>query len=284
MLDFKDFKDIDLKLHLISGSEIKIENLVIKPYTLEEIKNYGYSNYMKNIQMMSISMDDFISSIEDDSKRAVLEEQRANLMTFDFYIKFGGEELLYSLLFALMMVFRTDDVRMLDDKIIAIDFIKKGFLDYDENGNIFSTSNFENANEDEIKLIHRENFDNIAKIVQLQNYLIKPEVKIEEEELYADEETRKLMEEMARHRKKVEEKKKAQRESDENENIDISDIISAISSKSNSINRFNIWQFTLYQIYDEYSRLELIDNYDFSIRALMAGAKDIDFKHWSSKI
>ena len=107
------------------------------------------------------------------------------------------------------------------------------------------------------------------------------------EENPVDEQTRKLMEEMEGFRKKVESKKKAQKMAEqggEDEDVDIADIISAVSSKSNSINRLNIWAYTLYQLYDEYSRLELIDNYDFSIRALMAGAEKVDLKHWSSKL
>jgi hypothetical protein len=63
MLDYKEFKELDLKLHLQSGSNIKLGNLVIKPYTLEEIKDYGYTNYMTNLQLMSISVDDFLSSV-----------------------------------------------------------------------------------------------------------------------------------------------------------------------------------------------------------------------------
>jgi len=79
-------------------------------------------------------------------------------------------------------------------------------------------------------------------------------------------------------RKKIEGKKKKQQSDDGDGEIDISDIISAVSSKSHSINKLNVWQLTLYQLYDEYARLELIDNYDFSIRAMMAGAEKNRFK------
>lgn len=287
MLDYRKVQEIDLKLGLLSGGSIKVGNLIVKPYNLEEIKEYGYSEYMKNLQWISVSIDDFIESISDKEKRNILEEQRANLKTFDFYLRLGGQELLDSSLVALKMIFRTDDVRVLDS-VIAIDFLKLGILEEYDNGELSVNNEILNSlSEDEIKIVHRENFDDLVEVIKIQNYLQKPAVKNDDDSFNpADEETRKLMEDMEKHRKKVEEKKRKQKEAEkgEGDDIDISDIISAVSSKSNSINKLNIWQLTLYQLYDEYSRLELIDNYDFSIKAMMAGAEKIDLKHWSSKL
>jgi len=285
MLEYKDLKGVDLKLTLLSGSEIKIGNLVIKPYTLGEIKDYGYTNYMTNLQLLSISLEDFITSVDDIEKRVILEQQKMNLKTLDFFISFGGEELLEAVLKSLSMIFRTEDVRVLDNNngVIAIDFVKKGIFKVDEYDEIeVNHELLDSLSEDEITVVTRYNFDELVEAIKLQNYLEKPKEQ-DEEEQYADEATRKLMEDMKRHRKRVEEKKKAQQQSDGND-IDLSDIISAVSSKSNSINKLNVWQFTLYQIYDEYSRLELIDNYDFSIQAMMNGAEKVDLKHWSSRI
>ncbi|MER2007487.1 MAG: hypothetical protein ABS939_08535 [Psychrobacillus sp.] len=285
MLDYKELNDIDLKLHLQSGSDIKLGNLVIKPYTLEEIKTFGYTNYMSNLQLISISMDDFISSVVDMEKRNMLEEQRTNLRIFDFYVNLGGMELLDKLLQSLSMIFRTDDIRMLDESTVAIDFVNKGIVNFDEDGTPFiNQDKLEELPEDEITIVHRDNFDDIVEIIKLQNYLSKNKSE-KKEEKYADEETRKLMEDMERHRKRVEEKKKAQAKAEGNDDeVDISDIISAVSSKSNSVNKVTIWKYTLYQLYDDYSRLELIDNYNFSIKAIMAGAEKVDLKHWSSRI
>lgn len=285
MLEYKELTGIDLKLHLLSGSAIKVENLVIKPYTLEEIKNYGYTNYMTNLQLLSLTVDDFLSSIEDFEKRVVLEQQKSKLKTLDFFLSFGGDELVQAVLNALSMVFRTDDIRVMDNKngVIALDFVEKGIFKIDKYGEVeVNNELIDSLSEDEITVVTRYNLDEIIEVIKLQNYLEKPKEE-DGEEKYADEATRKLMEEMERHRKKVEAKKKAQQEYEGND-IDISDIISAVSSKSNSINKLNIWQFTLYQIYDEYSRLELIDNYDFSIQAMMNGAEKVDLKHWSSRI
>lgn len=283
LMQFHDMKEVDLKLALLSGGGIELGNLKIIPYTLEEIKEFGYSQYMQNLQWVSLSIDDFINSILDINKKKFLEEKRDDLKAFDFYIKLGGKEMQDKLLSVLAMIFRTDDVRVLDNNIVALDFVKQGVLVEDEDGNFrVNEETLGSLGDDELKLIHRENFDDIIKIVKLQNYLEQPEEAVKEE-TPADEEARKLLEHMKKMRKKVEEKKRQQKEDEEGE-IDISDIVSAVSSKSNSINKLNIWNFTLYQIYDEYARLELIDNYDFSVKAMMAGAKDVDLNHWSSKL
>lgn len=281
-MQFHEMKEIDLKLSLLSGSGIKLETLEIIPYTLREIKDFGYTNYMGNLQWVSLTIDDFIGSVLDLEKRVFLEQQKDALKAFDFYIKLGGQEMKEKLLSVLKMILKTDDVRMLDDSVVAIDFVKLGILVPNEDGNFeVDEKKLSLIKSDEIKVVHRDNFDDIVHIVKLQNYLEQPQYS--EEETPADEEARKLLEHMKKMQEKVEAKKKQQQEDDESD-IDISDIISAVSSKSNSINKLNIWDFTLYQIYDEYARLELIDNYDFSIKAMMAGAKKVDLKHWSSKL
>lgn len=284
-MDFKDLKDIDLKLNLLSGSTINVGNIAIKPFTLREIKDYGYSRYMENIQWLSINLDDFIDSTIEGEKREILKAQMEKLKTFDFYYKLGGKEFTAKLIEALSMMFRTNDMVMLDKGILAIDFYKMGILYNDSDGMIHTDKEYLSYySENELTVIHRENFDDIVKVIKLQNYLSQPKQEEEVEENPADEKTRQLMETMKKNREKVEAKKKAQQQADNNDNIDIADIISAVSSKSNSINKLNVWDLTLYQLYDEYSRLELIDNYDFSVRAMMAGAEKVDLKHWSSKL
>lgn len=286
-MQFKDMQEVDLKLVLLSGEGIKAENLSIKPYTLAEIKKYGYTKYIQNLQWISLSIDDFINSIEDEVKKEFLEEQNEEglLSTLDFYTKIGGQDFYETTLQAISMIFRTKDVRILDDGSIALNFVNKGIFKYDENGELYVDQKvLENLTKEELTVIHKDNFDEIVHIVKLQNYLQKPKPK-EDELNPANEEVRKLQEHMRKMREKVEQVKKQQQENDgEDREVDIADIISAVSSKSHSINKLNIWDFTLYQVYDEYARLELIDNYDFSIRAIMAGAEKVDLKHWSSRL
>ena len=285
-MQFSEMDNVDLRLTLLNGSKISIENLEIIPYTLKEIREYGYSKYMKNLQWISLSVDDFIDSILEEDKRESLKKNRESLRAFDFYIKLGGEVMQKRLIKTLSMVFRTDDIRVLEDGVVAIGFIELGIIIEDENGNIAEVNHdrLDELDGEEVKIVHRENFDDLVKIIKLQNYLEQPSESDVDDAEPADEETRALMEQMKSMREEVERRKRQQNDDGEGEGIDLPDIVSAVSAKSNSINKLNIWDFTLYQIYDEYARLELIDSYDFSVKAMMAGAKDVDLKHWSSKL
>lgn len=282
-MDINKLNEIDLKLHLLSGSSIDVGNLTIEPYTLAEIKEYGYTSYMKNLQWLSLTIDDFIESTSDMTKRNILEESKDNLRAFDFYIKLGGSEFKEALLVILAMIFKTNDIKVLNKSMIGINFEKNGVYFKGENGLELDQVKLDSLEESELQVVHRDNFDSLVRVANLQNYLAKP-VASEFQANPANEEVRVLMEQMDEMRKKVEAKKIAQQRQEGESDIDIADIISAVSSKSNSISKLNIWKLTLYQLYDEYSRLELIDNYDFSIQAIMSGAKKIDLKHWSSKI
>ena len=270
-------------MSLLKGASIKVENLLLKPYTLSEIEEYGYSKYMQNLQWMFISVEDFITSFNDMGKSNILKKNKDNLKAFDFYYKLGGNETLMMLISSIKMLFRTEDVIILDGGIVAINFEKKGIVKRDEKGSINVDSEIlESYNTDELEIVHRDNFDDIVEVVKLQNYITKPQKDAKANP--ADERAEELLRQMEENRRKVEAKKNVNKSNSDDDNVDISTIISAVSSKSHSINKLNIWDFTIYQLYDEYSRLELIDGYNFSIKAMMAGAGKVDLKHWSSKI
>ena len=282
-------ESVDLKLHLQSGtlSKFRVDNLIIEPYTMNEIKEYGYSKYMENLQWLMITIDDFINSVVDVEKKMMLMAEKSNLKIFDFYTVLGGNEFLEGLMTALTMVFKTDDIHYLKGEgIIVINFEKYGVIVFDEDGNMdFNKEALSALDEEDVQIVHRENYDDLIKAIKIINYLEKLEGKKLDESNPADDETKQLMEHMKKLNEKVEKIKKAQRmDEDEDDSFDLSDIVSAVTAKSNSMNKLNIWNHTLYQVYDEYARLELIDNYEFSVKALMAGADKIDLKHWSSRL
>jgi len=282
-MQFYNMQAIDLKMALLAGNPIELGNLKIEPYTLREISEYGYSRYADNVKWLCASLDDFINSITDERKKQIILEHKENLKTFDFFIKLGGVELRNRLLECLAMVFKTDDVLVIDGTQVAIDFVKKGIF-IEKDGEYTLNTNNANITEDDLTLVHRDNFDDIVQIVKLQNYLEGIEDKDKEKEpKFANEEARKLYEQMQKNKKKVAEIKKRQSENNDEGEIDFVDMISAVSAKSNSINKFNVWDLTLYQFYDEYRRLDVIDEYNFGIQAMLAGAKNINIKHWSSK-
>jgi len=282
-MQYRDLRSIDLKLKLLGGKGIKVDNLDITPYTLGEIRDMGYTYYMNQLQWLLPTVDDFIKSTEDIEKKMVLMTERNKLKSFDFFSTLGGRELKEVAITALSTVFKTSDIYFLDAQgMIVFDFFKLGIFYKDEDGRFqIDSEKLDKLPEENLRVIHRDNFDEVIQVMKLQNGIAK--VNKEDIENPADEETRKLMEQMKENREKVN-RMKSLEQPDGDDSIDIADIISAVSSKSNSINKFNIWDLTLYQLYDEYGRLELIDNYDVSVRAIMAGAEKVELNHWSGKI
>lgn len=294
---YDNLSEIDLKLALLKGATINIENIILKPYTISEIEEYGYEKYSSALKMISLSKDDFLESIDENGDGSRLsKEERVMLKAFDFYIAFGGQEMRDTLVEGLSVILRNDDIAIFNNAFVVVGFrelgiikvndnneeymdrdklFELGFIKLDDDGN-------EYIDDTDFIIVDRDNFDDIVTVSKLQNYLEKPESKKQNNPV--DEETRMLQEHMKRMREKVEKVKKQQSEDDGDIGIDIADIISAVSTKSNSINKLNVWDLTLYQLYDEYARLEVIDNYDFSIKAMMAGAKDVKIEHWSKKI
>jgi len=150
-------------------------------------------------------------------------------------------------------------------KAISI-FLGKGIF-FDKKTCLFYT--------DEGKQIDKNIFDEIRQILRWQN-CVKENRQIEEK--YADDRARQLAEKFKKYREKFKSKK------DENA-ITLKNMISGISARHPSINLLNIWDLTLYQLYDQLSRLNLVDNYNFSF-FLLPYSEDAgkNIKHWTTNI
>lgn len=282
-MNLTGFDDTDLKLLLLSGSSIFIDGIEIKPYTMKEIiSQMGYANYLSKVQVLSLTVKDFINNISDLELRMEMEVKKNELKPFDFFTEIAGDSMFEPMVDALSILLRTDDILMIEQGVLAINFVKRGFVYFDDDGVLQANSEkIDNAQDNELTYINRDTFDEIVNAISYQNFLKKLTVQAKNYNP-ADEETQRLIEQMEKNSKRIREieKREAQENDDE---TDIADMISAIASKSNTLNKYNIWDLTIYQLYDEYSRLEIIDSYNFSLKAMMAGADNVELKHWSSR-
>ena len=77
------------------------------------------------------------------------------------------------------------------------------------------------------------------------------------------------------------------KEKEENtEGIALYEIIAATATHAGSYNLLNIWDLTYYQFFDHYHRVVISDDYDISLKSILAGAdpKKVEIKHWASSI
>ena len=245
---------VDLKMRLLAGESVYVGGIPIKPLSLRQISQVGYSSFQQSIGIISITLDEMIESIDDFEMQAHLKAERHLYKVFDMYMLSNDMQEL--VLKSFNLLFQTENViidgELLDDMSVVID---------------------------EKYVINRDNFDDVVSMIQLQN---NPEKSASDEDDYnpANELAKSIAEKLKRSKEIVEKSKALESDGD---GLTIPDIISAVSAMSNSLNKLNIWDLTIYQLYDEFARLTKIDNYRLQIQASM-WSSDIEIEHWSEPI
>lgn len=186
----------------------------------------------------------FVIEVEDILKE--IPEELEDITVFDLFLRSGSQELFEGFISAISLFLRIEN--------------KNEFSIDDEVNNILIGEN---------KIINKYNWTKICDIIQMQNC-----VKRQKEEEYnpANEAARAIIEKIKENKKNAQKKK---------ELVTLSSMISGISWKSNNINTFNVWDLTIYKLYDGLNRLELIDNYQFTLTGVYSGtvdSKKINFK------
>lgn len=250
---------LDLKLKLLTGKGVYTDGFNIKPKTIGEIVETGYTTHMSRAIFLSLDVDYFLKQLINTSAYMSLYESKHSLKPFEFFVSFSHGDFKNEF-FGNLAYFLDVDVES-----ISVDRIT-------QNLNV-------KLSDDDTKPIDRESFDNIVKIIRLQNNLDSAKKEASDENP-ADEKARKLLEKMRKNREKIEEKK-----SEDSDPLDFYDIVSSVTTRSNSINKLNVNDITIYQLYDEFSRLGAIDTYENSVQATMMGAKlDNGIQHWSKPL
>jgi len=192
-------------------------------------------------------MNIFALEIEDVIKD--IPEELNDITVFDFYLNSGISELYNLLINCINLFFHPKNLQVIkNENLIFIDD----------------------------KIINRNNWKKISDIVKLQNCFKK-----EEKYNPADPRTAELLRKRDEARKKV-----AKAKGSDNDSLNFADLVSILSANGNGIDIFNVWDLTFYSFNNQFARMKMLEDYDISIRSLLAGAKseDVDLKHWMSKI
>lgn len=121
----------------------------------------------------------------------------------------------------------------------------------------------------------------LTEIIKIQNNVV---VKQKDNFNPLNNRARKLKERILARQEKIKKLKKGNQGN--NEDLSFEDLISICASKCNGINIFNVFDLNYYQFNDQFNRTKIIDDYQVNIQALLHGAdsKDIELKHWISKL
>ncbi|GAV10336.1 hypothetical protein [Paenibacillus sp. NAIST15-1] len=244
-------ESLDLKLKLLGGRPIYAKNFGdIYPLKIRDIIDVGYSEYMKYLNMIAL----------DNSN--LLKEAPEHMDTLELLLLGGGDEIVDLLLQSVSFFLRAE---VYPDK---------------ENVGLIVT-----MTDGETRQINKMNYKEIQEIIKWQNYINHFDDKKGKEFDPADEETKNLKEQMDKLAKQRDELKRRKNRLDDEDNADLDffDILAAITSKSYSINEINMLDLTVFQVYRKFKRLEIIDQYDISIQSMLAGAQNVQLRHWSSR-
>jgi hypothetical protein len=233
------------KLKLLSGEPIKVNNVgEIKPLTLRQISKIGYETYLEHLNIFAISKKDLI-------KEEHLDE--VEIPFFNLLLAFADNEFKLFLEDA-FSTFLGTSVRVVQENLMII------------------------ADNPKDKMaITSDNFDDLRQVIHWQNGIGGESS--DDNIKFKNDRAKRTLEKLRKAQAEVQKQKKK-----ENDDLDFADIISAIASKSFSLNKLNVWDLTVYQMYDEFRRLDLIDSYEVGTRAMIAGAKNVQLKHWTNKI
>jgi len=59
------------------------------------------------------------------------------------------------------------------------------------------------------------------------------------------------------------------------DDVSFNELVSVVAAKGNGLNIMNIWRMTYYQFNDQFKRMNLIENYDISVKQVLAGFENV---------
>jgi hypothetical protein len=253
------FTDIDLNLKLLRGKPIEIkgikenQNIKIYPITLDQIEDISMEKYNQFLNLICINKESIKNLLSEELKNI----DDSTISVFEFvYAHCTKSEEYKSLIFEALEFFLRCKIEICDYGFILGDISKDNVTN--------------------IKIINEEIFNEIVKIIKLQNCIVEKDT--EEKIKPANERARKMLEQM---RKNQEELDKIKNKS----SLTMCDLISIFAAYSENMNILNIWDLTFYQFNDQFNRLKIMKEYDANLQILMhcdTSKSKIELKDWLS--
>lgn len=246
-------------LTLLAGVELPFPELQVSlnQPTIKEIAIIGEDRFYSCLSLFRVDKERILNNaekIEDEEQRIEAKSRISNMSNFEILMEMVNSDpsLKYDLEIILLLVLPQFTFAIEERLIIAM-----------------------SATREQPLLITNENFDIFADAI-LAIFGVKDMETSEEEFKPENEAARLIAEKIKKGREKVKELK-----GDANENISIlGTYVSSLGIGSNSLNLLNGLDLTVYQIMDQMKRYGLWSQYQQSLRAAMAGAKDVELIDW----
>lgn len=258
----------DLDLALMCGGPLAVDGAKIYPFTVREIADMGYTNYVLHLSIATSSLEQFLKMIFATDDVSEIIQQVGDIkpieFAFDSVIATGNTFVAETYLES----FRV----LLKDKNLQLNIDEKSFESR------IPTS--EDGSEYEVKYkITVDNIDIFVSLLKSINY-IKSQNEADDM-IPASKKAAELIAKLKKAKEKVAQAK-AKQQQDQQDDISLADIVSAIVGRGNYTYE-EVGKFTIYQLYHAFYRQSYIDQYDKGISAMFHGAKETP-KPWYAKI
>lgn len=243
-------------LRLLRGKPIAIDKVgTLKPIVVDEIVDIGEHRFYQYLNNLCFDIDDLQVNAEEKQKIDTEKITTFQLIVSGCY----------------------HDVKHLQLVLKGLKFFFKEDVCFLKDYAIFFLGDFT-----EHRFITNENYEMIKSILKVQNGISKNDILDENPK---DERARILLEKRKKARKKLA-KAKAKDSDGESEPLTFADLVSIMCSNANGVNHENVWNMNFYLFQDQFQRLKLIEDYDVSIRSILAGGNpdEIEVKHYISHI
>jgi len=232
----------DIKGSLLYGEDIEYEGILIRNYKLKEIfskrNGLGLDKYNYLISLAILEVKDILKDSKIDN---IKDLKMYDIICTDFEFNRWFIEFLNTFTY-------------LEWEYVVI----KEFVAYEDN----------DINKKRFRM-NKAKFDGFMEIMK-QIYSVgrnKSKSKFDPSKA-VDEETRKIVEELAEAERIARSKKKKG-------NVTLSSIINQLSAKENSYSLLNIWDLTVYQVMMQYYGTEQNENYEYILDSVYHGVFDL---------
>ena len=249
-------KERDLRLSLILGKPFAYEGFTLTPKTISQVYDIGYSEFYAHLSFLSMDRDDFTKTKHVSEDAISFKLAAKELSVLELYMLFCHD-------IEFMM-------HMTESLSVLLDVPKNEILINRDLAVIEVLSN------DDRKLIDSEMYDELVSLLLIQNVIKRiDEVAVESE---ATDKAKEIQDKIKAYEDKIKNK-----DTDESDTMELSDMISAVTAKSNTISKFNVGELTLYQLDNELGKLSQIDRYYQSLEAAK-WTEDIEIIHWTERL
>jgi hypothetical protein len=243
----------DIQGKTLANLPYEIDNIFIFPLSLKEIMQVSEKKYYYYLKILTITAKDLLNISDELDEKEIETIQKLN--NFDtLMINFCTNTIFQKNILEAFSLFLCKD----KEKAHFISDGKEMYFYIGEKKNN--------------KIINRKNFDDIVKVIKIQNSIEYDEKKYNP----TNKNVGKFIKRLNKLKKKTEEIKAKNGNS-----FELLDLVSILASKGNGLNIINIWDLNMYMFKDQLTRLQLNENYSIQKYLLgnsFAGAS-IDLKN-----